>query len=60
MHKLLGHLHFVEVYLDDITIHSKTAQDHGEHIGNVLLILKQVTLKLNFAKCKWFAKRISY
>ena len=58
MHILLRHLTFVEVYLDDITVHSKDVKEHYEHIEAVLTILRKVNVKLNFTKCKWFAKKI--
>jgi len=47
MHALLGHLPFVIVYVDDITIFSKTLDEHFEHIKIVLDILKKNNLKLN-------------
>jgi hypothetical protein len=58
MHMLLSHLPFVEVYLDDITIHSKDVMEHYKHTAEVLSVLRKVNLKLNFSKCKWFAKKI--
>ena len=33
MHMTLGDLDFVEIYLDDITIHSKSFEDHLKHIS---------------------------
>jgi hypothetical protein len=60
MGMILGGLSFVEVYLDDILIHSKTLKDHLEHIEIVFKCLKKASLKLNFAKCKWCQKAIKY
>jgi hypothetical protein len=45
---------FVEVYIDDITIFSKTFQDHCNHVNIVLDVLRQANLKLNMEKCFFF------
>jgi hypothetical protein len=58
MHQLFKGLKFVECYLDDITIHSKTFDEHVEHVKMVLEILENANLKLNHDKCSWFAKKI--
>ncbi|CAF0938986.1 unnamed protein product [Brachionus calyciflorus] len=47
---------FVEAFIDDITIHSKTFEEHLEHIKIVLNRLKKAKLKLNPDKCVWCAK----
>jgi len=58
MTQLFKGLKFVECYLDDITIHSKTFDEHVEHVKIVLEILEKANLKLNHDKCSWFAKKI--
>jgi hypothetical protein len=58
MHRVLGHLKFVEIYLDDITIHSKTFDEHIEHIKTVFRELKKASLKVNSSKCTWCASSI--
>jgi hypothetical protein len=58
MFMVLGNLSFVEIYLDDITIHSKTLDEHVEHILEVFSRLKEANLKLNAEKCTWCAKEI--
>jgi hypothetical protein len=58
MFMVLGNLNFVEIYLDDITIHSKTLEEHVEHILEVLQRLKEANLRLNAEKCTWCAKEI--
>jgi hypothetical protein len=45
---------FVEVYLDDITIFSKTFQEHCDHVNIILDVLRQANLKLNMEKCHFF------
>ena len=37
---ILGHLSFVEVFIDDILIHSRNAETHLTHIAAVLQILR--------------------
>ena len=53
MYMTLGDLPFVEIYLDDITIHSKSFQDHINHIQIVMEKLAEVNLKINHEKCTW-------
>ena len=59
MYQALGDLNFVKIYLDDITIHSKTFPLHVEHVSKVIGRLKEANLKLNGEKCAWFAQEIS-
>ena len=55
---VLGDLKFVECYIDDITIHSKTFEEHIEHILAVFERLREANLRINFSKCKWCAKEV--
>ncbi len=60
MFTVLGHLsNFVEIYLDDITIHSKNYEDHLNHIETVAACLKEANLKIKPSKCKWICTEIS-
>ena len=58
MNQILGDLEFVVVYIDDICIFSKTAEEHIEHIKIVMKKLNEANIKLNPDKCKWFATKI--
>ena len=58
MHKIFGVRPYVEVYLDDIIIHSKTIEDHVEHIEIVSKLLRDANLRLKPSKCVWFAKKV--
>jgi hypothetical protein len=58
MHQLFRGVNFVKCYLDDITIHSNTFEEHVQHVNTVLDILKKANLKLNHEKCSWFTKTI--
>ena len=53
---------FVEVYLDDITIFSKTFKDHCKHVFIILNTFKQTFLKLNLKNTIFFfqVKLIGY
>jgi len=54
----LGHLSFVEIYLDDITVHSKTLKEHFVHLKAVFKALEEVGLKINPEKCTFCAKKL--
>ena len=51
---------FVVVYLDDITVYSRTFEEHLEHVQLVFQILKDANLKLNLAKCYFFLNSIKF
>ena len=58
MQQVLGGLAFVEIYLDDITIHSKSFAEHLEHIEVVFKRLAEANLFLNKKKCHFAKKEI--
>ncbi|GBE83863.1 hypothetical protein SCP_0509200 [Sparassis crispa] len=51
---------FVMVYLDDIIIYSRTAEQHTKHINTVLQTLNSHELVLNQDKCIWGATELLY
>ena len=51
---------FVVVYLDDITIYSKTFEQHLEHVQSVFQTLREANLKLNLEKCYFFLNNIKF
>ena len=53
MNTLFKHLPFVAVYLDDILIFSKTAEEHLHHIKTVLQILQTNRLYCKLKKCEF-------
>ena len=59
MHRILGHRDYVEIYLDDITIHSKTFEEHIEQIKIVAAELIKAGLKVKPSKCVWLAKEVA-
>src|SRR6476469_7799132 len=50
---------FVVVYLDDILIFSKTAEDHLSHLKQVLQTLRENQFYANPKKCKFMKEEIS-
>ena len=51
---------FAIAYLDDITIFSKTPQEHLSHIHMVFEKLKSANLLMKKSKCSFFSKEIQY
>ena len=60
MMELLGHLEYVKVYLDDILIHSKTIDEHADHLENVFSILRNNTAEINFEKSSFCLEQVTY
>ncbi len=59
MQQVLGNfVTFVEIYLDDITVHSKNEKEHLDHLIQVFSRIKEANLKFNDPKCNWFATKI--
>ena len=59
MQQVLGDLPYVQIYIDDITVHSTTFDDHMMHLGEVMRRLKEANLKVNYDKCVWFRKQVA-
>jgi hypothetical protein len=51
---------FVIVYMDDILVYSKTAQDHAQHIRHVLQLLRKNELYAKRSKCLFFQRKIKF
>src|SRR6266542_5611627 len=51
---------FVEVYLDDVIIHSRTKKEHIKHVRAVLQKIREANLKLKPSKCKWFEQELTF
>ncbi|GBG72364.1 hypothetical protein CBR_g11942 [Chara braunii] len=51
---------FVVVYLDDILIFSKSAEEHAQHVETVLSLLRQHKYKVNLEKCEFGHTKILY
>ena len=51
---------FVIVFLDDILIYSKTAEDHQRHLKTVLQVLPDNQLYAKLSKCEFWKQEISF
>ena len=60
MDRIFGHLSFVTVYLDDISIMSETLQQHKEHLKVIFDLLKDYNIKLRLDKCRWGVTETEY
>ena len=57
---ILKDLNFGITYLDDITIFSKTAEEHLDHIKQVFKKLRSAQLSMKLSKCHFSTKEIQY
>ncbi len=60
MNKVLADLPFVLVYLDDILVFSKTAEEHTEHLKQVLARLRKHKLYAKMSKCFFFRDSVEF
>ena len=51
---------FVVVFIDDILIYSKTAEEHEEHLRLVLGILREKQLYAKLDKCEFWLEEVQF
>jgi hypothetical protein len=51
---------FVQVFIDDILIYSRTTEEHDEHLHLVLQCLREHKLYGKLSKCSFYQSRIHY
>jgi hypothetical protein len=51
---------FVQVFIDDILIYSRTMEEHDEHLRLVLQCLREHKLYGKLSKCSFYQSRIHY
>ena len=54
------HLNWCIIYFDDMTVFSKTPEEHLERLQGVFDKLAKAGLKLKPSKCEFFKSRITY
>jgi SpoVK/Ycf46/Vps4 family AAA+-type ATPase len=50
---------FVVIFIDDILIYSKTAEEHEKHLRVVLEKLRQNQLYAKFEKCEFWLEKVA-
>ena len=51
---------FVQAYLDDIIIYSKTWKEHTQHVWTVLQKLREADLQVNIKKSEFYVQEITF
>ena len=51
---------FVVVFIDDILVYSKDAQEHEQHLKLVLQTLREKKLYAKLSKCEFWLKEVSF
>ena len=51
---------FVIVFIDDILIYSRSKKEHGDHLRQVLGILRKEKLYAKFSKCEFWIRRVEF
>ena len=51
---------FVVVFIDDILIYSKSAEEHGQHLRVVLEKLRRHKLYAKFSKCEFWLEKVEF
>jgi hypothetical protein len=51
---------FVVVFIDDILMHSKSSEEHEDHLRIVLQRLREHQLNVKFSKCEFWIKEVSF
>jgi hypothetical protein len=51
---------FVVVFIDDILVYSRSAEEHGQHLRIVLGKLRDHQLYVKFSKCEFWLQKVSF
>jgi len=51
---------FIVVFIDDILIYSKSAEEHGQHLRVVLEKLRTHKLYAKFSKCEFWLEKVAF
>ena len=51
---------FVVVFIDDILVYSKDAQEHEQHLRIVIEMLREKKLYAKLSKCDFWLKKVSF
>ena len=51
---------FCPVYLDDVLIYSKTTQEHGQHLRQILQAFREAKFYCKLSKCKFAVRQVSF
>jgi hypothetical protein len=51
---------FVVVFIDDILVYSRGAEEHGQHLRIVLGKLRDHQLYAKFSKCEFWLQKVSF
>ena len=51
---------FIVVFIDDILIYSKSAEEHGQHLRVVLEKLRAHKLYTKFSKCEFWLEKVAF
>ncbi|XP_027186114.1 uncharacterized mitochondrial protein AtMg00860-like [Cicer arietinum] len=51
---------FVVVFIDDILIYSRTEEEHGKHLHQVLEVLHEKKLYANLSTCKFWLENVNF
>ena len=60
MDAMFAHHDHIIAYIDDLLIHSRTWEEHIDHLATAFRILQEHNLKVNLEKCEFGKKSVSY
>ena len=60
MSRTFSKFNFVKVFIDDLLIHSRSEQEHRQHLRTVLTELTKINATINLPKCQFFLNEVTY
>ena len=58
MQQVVEDLKFLDYYLDDLYVFSTSFEEQIKHLRSLFTRIRETSLKINLAKCKWFRREI--